>query len=689
MSTPISLITPVYNRAEYLPLTLDRILAQTQPNFELLIWDDGSTDNSLQIAQSYAFTDDRIHVIAAPHQGISLSLTSAIASTTFPYLGWVDSDDLLAPTALAETAAILDTHPHIGLVYTNHLIIDEHGQDKGLGRLCRIPYSKDRLLTDFMTFHFRLMRRSVYEQVGGIDPSFTTAEDYDLCLKLSEVTDIYHLPKPLYFYRRHSGNVTNNQIDTIRCTHQAISNALQRRGLDPHYHLNVTPTFILQPKPTPQTLPTPPLQPLTPLSLEPLVSILIPTYNAAPRLTPCLQSCIHQTYPNLEILLIDNGSTDNTVEIAQAIAQTSTRPLQIHHCPQRGANHARNFGFTKAQGGYIQWFDADDELAPDKISRQLIALIQQPEADVAYGDWDWCFWEDRQLIAQLRFADRPYPDFILQTLLDNWRPPHAYLLRRRAALQLHHLQAWNPETTIYMDREYFTLAALLGLKFLHVPHSFVRYHRWSTNQVSRRASYLDRVHNRRQIFRRLQDISQVCQGTKLTRSHQFLLQQNWEFWQPAFNLIQQPDQAFALQHHQTQEYLPITWQEANIARVLLQVNKPRVIEDYTRKVIQLLWLEILVELNQAGTSALDFNLIADKLAWRIGSNTITGTSEVSAEWEAIPQIQKTSTDSIPLHPLLQEVPLFTPLLGEERFVVHQFLDRLCQGKWLKSSKPPG
>ncbi|UBF30713.1 glycosyltransferase family 2 protein (plasmid) [Kovacikia minuta CCNUW1] len=444
----------------------------------------------------------------------------------------------------------------------------------------------------------------------------------------------------------------------------------------------------MQPKPSTQTLPTPPLQPLTPLSLEPLVSIIIPAHNAAPRLTPCLQSCIQQTYPNLEIHLIDNGSTDNTLAIAREIAQTCPRPFQIHHCPLRGANRARNFGFTQAQGDYIQWLDADDELAPDKISRQLIALVQQSEADVAYGDWDWCFWEDRQLIAQLRFADRSYGDFILQTLLDNWRPPHTYLLRRRAALQLHHLQAWNPNTTIYMDREYFTLAALLGLQFLHVPHSFVRYHRWSTTQVSRSASYPDRIHNRRQIFRRLQDIAQVCQGPKLTRSHQFLLQQNLDLWQPAFSLIQQADQTFALQHNQTQEYLSITWQEANIARVLLQANKPRVIEDHARKIIQLLWLEILVELQQADTAALDYNLIADKLAWRIGCNGSSNASNPPAEWEPIPHIQKVSTDSIPLHPLLQEVPLFTPLLGEERLVVQQFLDRLRPGQWLQRVEFP-
>jgi glycosyltransferase involved in cell wall biosynthesis len=683
MSPAISLIVTVYNRAHYLSLTLDSILAQTYADFELLIWDDGSDDHSVAVAQAYARRDDRIRIVAASHQGFPGSIRDAVARTTAPYVGWVDSDDLLAPTALAETIAVLNAHPNIGLVYTNHIIIDEHGNDKGLGRLCRIPYSKDRLLLDFVVMHFRLIRRSIYEQVGGIDPTFTTAEDYDLCLKISEITDIYHLPKALYYYRRHSGNVTNQQLEVIRSAHQAITNALHRRGLDQHYHLKVTPTFSLRPKPAPQSLPTPPLEPLAPNALAPLVSIIIPAYNAAPRLHHCLQSCIHQTYPNLEIILVDNGSIDNTIQIAQEIAQTTTRPIQIHHCPQRGANHARNFGFVHAQGDYIQWLDADDDLAPDKISRQLIALVEQPEADIAYGDWDWCFWQDRQLIAQLRFADRAYTDFILQTLLDNWRPPHAYLLRRTAALQLHHLQAWNPDTTVYMDREYFTLAALLGLQFLHIPNSFVCYHRWSNTQVSRTATYLDRVHHRRQIFRRLQDIAQVCQGTKLSRSHQFLLQQNWELWHPAFTLIKQTDQTFALQHNQTQEHRPITWQEANIARVLLQSAKPRAIEDHTRKVIQLLWLEILVELSQSQSSTLNYDQIADKLAWRIGCNSDSVTPEVSAEWETIPRIQKPSTDSIPLHPLLQEVPLFTPLLSEERFVVQQFLDRLRQDNWLR------
>jgi len=180
----ISLITTTYNRAAYLPFTLDSILAQTYPHFELLLWDDGSSDHTLTIAHQYAQRDSRIRVIAAEHQGFPRAIKGAIAATTAPYFGWVDSDDLLAPTALAATVAILDAQPHTGLVYTNHLLIDADGHDLGLGRQCRLPYDKDRLLVDFMVMHFRLLRRTVYEQVGGIDPTIEYAEDYDLCLKL-------------------------------------------------------------------------------------------------------------------------------------------------------------------------------------------------------------------------------------------------------------------------------------------------------------------------------------------------------------------------------------------------------------------------------------------------------------------------------------------------------------------------
>lgn len=240
MTLPVSLVIPVYNRAAYLPAAIDSILAQTHTDFELLLWDDGSTDDSVAIATHYAQRDKRIRVVAAAHQGQTGSLKAAIAQTTGTYVGWVDSDDLLAPTALAETVAVLNANPKVGLVYTNYQVINAEGTVQGLGSRCKILYSKERLLVDFMLFHFRLMRRSTYEQVGGVDTAFVRAQDYDLCLKFSEVTEIHHLQQPLYSYRAHAQSVSQQQrVEQIHWAKQAIENAIQRRGMADDYELDV------------------------------------------------------------------------------------------------------------------------------------------------------------------------------------------------------------------------------------------------------------------------------------------------------------------------------------------------------------------------------------------------------------------------------------------------------------------
>jgi glycosyltransferase involved in cell wall biosynthesis len=241
----------VYNRDRYLAQAIKSVLAQTFTDFELLIWDDGSSDRSVEIARDYEKQDKRIKVIAALHTGRGQALTDAIATTKGKYLGIVDSDDLLAPEALEETAKVLDSQPHIGMVYTDYLVIDEQGTVKGLGKRCQIPYSKDRLLLDFMTFHFRLMRRELYEEVGGVDPDFKAAQDYDLCLRLSEVTEIVRVEKPLYLYRNHQENISHSkQFEQIHFTHLAICRALQRRGLMEKVELEVQvrPRFVLKRK---------------------------------------------------------------------------------------------------------------------------------------------------------------------------------------------------------------------------------------------------------------------------------------------------------------------------------------------------------------------------------------------------------------------------------------------------------
>lgn len=123
----ISIIITAYNRENYLSQAIASVLAQTYRDFELLMWDDGSSDRSLEIAHNYAKRDCRIRVVVAEHQGTAAALKAATVKTSGTYLGWVDSDDLLAPTALAETVRILDKYPKIGMVYTDYFLIDESG----------------------------------------------------------------------------------------------------------------------------------------------------------------------------------------------------------------------------------------------------------------------------------------------------------------------------------------------------------------------------------------------------------------------------------------------------------------------------------------------------------------------------------------------------------------------------------
>jgi hypothetical protein len=154
-------------------------------------------------------------------------------------VGWVDSDDVLAQTALAETTTVLDTDPMLGMVYTNYWVINQVNQVQNVDRK-QPTYSQERLLVEFMTFHFRLIRRSLYEQVGGVDVSFACAMDYDLCLKLSEVGGVSHLAKPLYYYRSHAASISQVQrMEQIDCSRRAVENALRRRGMDGEYALDV------------------------------------------------------------------------------------------------------------------------------------------------------------------------------------------------------------------------------------------------------------------------------------------------------------------------------------------------------------------------------------------------------------------------------------------------------------------
>jgi glycosyltransferase involved in cell wall biosynthesis len=119
--------------------------------------------------------------------------------------------------------------------------------------------------------------------------------------------------------------------------------------------------------------------------MPPLVSILIPAYNAEHWIAETLESALRQTWPRKEIIVVDDSSTDNTLAMARRF---SSKSVTVVTKPNAGASSARNKAFSLSQGEYIQWLDADDLLAPDKIERQMQALEESADAKTLLS----CAW---------------------------------------------------------------------------------------------------------------------------------------------------------------------------------------------------------------------------------------------------------------------------------------------------------
>ncbi|MEH1996152.1 CHAT domain-containing protein [Nostoc sp.] len=322
----ISIVIVNYNRESYLEEAIASVLTQTWQDFELLIWDDGSTDRSVAIANKYTQQDRRVRLVEAHHQGYTAALTAAINLTNGTYIGLVDSDDILAPTALAQTAKVLNCHPETGFVYTDYLNIDQDNFVIGYGHRCSIPYSQEGLLVNFMTFHFRLIRRSVYDRVGGINQSFPCAQDYDLCLRLSEVAQVRRVPKPLYLYRIHSQSIsTTRRTEQMLWSKRAIAQALWRRGLADKLQIDVelpTGRFRLRRKK--------PLLHNIAASVLVIASLVSPRLTQAQEIVPAADGTNTIVTPNGNRLDITGGTTSGDgVNLFHSFQQFGISPEQI------------------------------------------------------------------------------------------------------------------------------------------------------------------------------------------------------------------------------------------------------------------------------------------------------------------------------------------------------------------------
>lgn len=216
------------------------------------------------------------------------------------------------------------------------------------------------------------------------------------------------------------------------------------------------------------------------------VSVVVPNYNNAKWIPACIESCLAQGEDHLhEIIVVDDQSLDDSWSVLQNWQKQYPDILKVYRNPEKGGNQARRFGFEQATGDFVQWLDSDDVILPAKFEKQLACFRDKPQVDVVYSDWRYDFYEAGMFHHSEARQAEAHDDYLLELVRDNWLPCHSYLMRKSLADKLHQIKAWNPETRVAQDREYFTLAAIYGRQFAYVPGQFAVYNRWSLTSVSK------------------------------------------------------------------------------------------------------------------------------------------------------------------------------------------------------------
>ncbi len=227
----VSIYIPAYNAESTIVSAVNSALNQTFPDLEVCIVDDGSTDNTASVLEEHFANEPRVRFVSQTNQGIGPASEAAVRMCRAPFIGQLDSDDLLKANAVERLLGVLRSDPRIGVVYSSSELIDENGDS--LGDSYEFPYfSRQHLMYGMIVHHFRMFRARDWYRTDGFASDIANAVDFDMFLKLSEVTEIVHIPEQLYEYRRHSTSTSRARHGLQRANHRlVVQRSLARRGL--------------------------------------------------------------------------------------------------------------------------------------------------------------------------------------------------------------------------------------------------------------------------------------------------------------------------------------------------------------------------------------------------------------------------------------------------------------------------
>ncbi len=466
-----SIVTANYNRAAYIAQAIESVLQQSFEDWELIVVDDGSTDDSVAVVNSY-LGDNRIRLLKHDtNRGYTTALKTGIASVRSELFGILDSDDCLAADAVE---IMHDQHckfPDCGLIYSQFMHCNEALTPRESGFCASIPESTTSLDMNVVS-HFKTFKLRDYLQTEGYDEDILYAEDIDIIYKMEEVTTLRFVEECLYYYRELPDSICHcpQKVNVaIMSRVKARINALRRRSLHASEsghgnfgslfrlaieqarkdHPDVEQYFVIlkqmneqgmfESMPVPDEFPCKGTEdrllwlaanvdiefdklfascvaePAT--SHRPFVSVYMVTYNCERFIAQAIDSVLAQTYDNIELLVVDDGSTDGTAELVGRYSDSRLRYIrQAHRNFAAGMNRA----ILEANGEFVLGVDSDDWIDVDYIEKMVACARRHPDADYFYparltlvdecgtrmaSQWEYLDFSDNSILPAFIFAN--------------------------------------------------------------------------------------------------------------------------------------------------------------------------------------------------------------------------------------------------------------------------------------------
>ena len=395
----ISVIIPVYNQERYVAQCIDTILSQTLRDIELVCINDGSTDASGKVLDTYAAKDKRVRVVNRENKGVGLTRNEGLAMALGEYVAFMDPDDYYPDDFVLERLYSAAIEHKAKICGGSLLVYDEEKSNLIEKRMFPDKFAEERFL-DFSQFQFDYgFQRYIFNRQmlasAGIDfPNYKRFQDPPFFIKAMTAACRFYRISPATYVYRWSKRFSNWDDERVLHLVSAIRDDLVIAAENKFYDLfdralaRVKVDFKKEIAEHQTDAVRAVMSEIMSISLDishrrmpdrtkktsPIVSVVLPIYNAERYLRQCLDSLKSQTLKDMEFICVNDGSTDKSLDIIREYVEKDSRFIVIDK-PNSGYGHTMNCGLDTALGKYVGIVEPDDFVKPEMYEK-LVAVAE-------------------------------------------------------------------------------------------------------------------------------------------------------------------------------------------------------------------------------------------------------------------------------------------------------------------------